>query len=73
MIRLRDIRIQPKLIGLFVASAIIPLLVVGLISSKLATDALMEKSFNQLLTIQDIRKTQIEQSFNSWISSYNFV
>ncbi len=68
MIRLRDIRIQPKLIGLFVASAIIPLLVVGLISSKLATDALMEKSFNQLLTIQDIRKTQIEQSFNSWIS-----
>lgn len=63
MIRLSDVRIRPKLVFLFLIAGVIPLLVIGFFGSKLATDSLMEKSFNQLLTVQTIRKGQIEDFF----------
>ena len=64
MLRLADIRIRSKLIVLFILAGSIPLLTVGLIASNLASDSLMEKSFNQLITVQTIRKTQIEDFFS---------
>ncbi|QJB57087.1 response regulator [Pseudodesulfovibrio sp. zrk46] len=68
MIRLSDIRIRPKLIFLFLVTGILPLMVVGFFGTKLATDSLMEKSFNQLLTVQSIRKGQIEEFFNKCVA-----
>jgi len=65
MIRLSDIRIRPKFIVLFLLTGIIPLVATGLFGSKLATDSLMEKSFNQLNTVQAIRKGQIEDFFKN--------
>ena len=69
MIRLSDFRIRPKLILLFLLTGIIPLLVVGLLSSKVATDALLKKSFEELNAIQNIRKGQIEDFFDSLIAN----
>lgn len=65
MIRLSDIRIRPKLVFLLVSVGAIPLLIVSIVGSKLATDALMEKSYNQLITVQSIRKGQIEDFFTT--------
>lgn len=65
MIRLSDIRIRSKLVFLLVTVGAIPLLIVSILGSKLATDALMEKSYNQLITVQSIRKGQIEDFFTT--------
>ncbi|BCS96347.1 hypothetical protein DSLASN_19790 [Desulfoluna limicola] len=58
-----DMRIRFKLIVLFIITGSIPLAVVGYFGSSLATDSLMDKSFNQLITVQAIRKEQIEDYF----------
>lgn len=60
-----NVRIRPKLIFLFLMTGVIPLAIVGLLGGKLATDSLMDKSFNQLITVQSIRKGQIEDYFRS--------
>ena len=63
MVWFSDMRIRFKLIVLFIITGSVPLLVVSLLGSSLATDALIKKSFNQLLTVQTIRKGQIEEYF----------
>ena len=68
MIRISDLRIRSKLVLLLVTVGAIPLLVVGLVGTRLATDALMEKSFNQLITVQSIRKGEIEDFFSTSFS-----
>ena len=62
--KLADLNIRPKLIILFVLTGIIPLLIAGYYGSILATNALMEKSFNQLAAVQTIRTGQLESVFN---------
>jgi len=64
MFRLADIRIRPKLIVLFILTGIIPLIIAGLYGSRLAVSAMMEKSFSQLLTVQTLRKGQLENTFS---------
>jgi len=61
---LADLRIRPKLIILFVLTGILPLLIAGYYGSQLATNALMEQSFNQLTTVQTIRTDQVESIFS---------
>jgi methyl-accepting chemotaxis protein len=63
MLRLKDIKMKPKLTGLFLLVGIIPLAIVGYWASSLATDALMEKSFGQLESVRGIKKAQIETFF----------
>ena len=63
MIQLKDIKMKPKLIGLFLAVGIIPLVIVGFWSSRLATEALMEKTYGQLESVRGIKKAQIEKYF----------
>ncbi|MFH1157251.1 MAG: response regulator [Pseudomonadota bacterium] len=64
MMRLADMRMKPKLVLLFVLTGILPLAIVGFFGSRLAVKALMEKSFAQLITVQSIRKTQLETAFS---------
>ncbi len=61
--KLADLNIRPKLIILFLISGILPLLIAGYYGSKLASSALMEKSFNHLAAIQTIRTGQLESVF----------
>ncbi len=63
MIKLKDIKMKPKLIGLFLLVGIIPLILVGWWGSRLATDALMTKSYGQLEAVREIKKVQIEKFF----------
>ena len=65
---LADVRIRPKLVFLFVATGLIPLIVVGLFGTKFTRDSLLEKSFDQLETIQTIRKGQIEDFFHERVA-----
>lgn len=64
MLRLKDIKMKPKLTGLFLLVGIIPLVIVGYWASSLATDALMDKSFGQLESVRGIKKAQIETFFS---------
>jgi methyl-accepting chemotaxis protein len=54
---------KPKLIGLFLLVGLIPPGIVGWWSSRLATDALMKKSYGQLVAVREIKKSQIENFF----------
>ncbi len=54
---------KPKLIGLFLVAGLIPIIIVGFWSSRLATKALMTQSFNQLSSVRGIKKAQIETYF----------
>lgn len=60
MIRFADLRIRPKLVGLLVITGVIPMLIAAYFSSRLAAEALINKSFDGLITIQSIRKGNIE-------------
>ena len=60
-----DIRIRFKLVILLIITGAIPLLIIVFFVHGLITDALMEKSFNQLLTVQTIQKGQVEAYFEN--------
>ena len=64
MFSLQNIKMKPKMIGLFVMAGIIPLLIIGTWSGIQATQALMNKSYDQLVAIREIKKTQIESFFS---------
>lgn len=63
MFRFSDMRIRFKLILLFIISGAVPLVVIGYFGARLSTDSLLDKSFDQLSTVQVIRKGQIEEYF----------
>jgi len=63
MIKLKDVKMKPKLIGMFLLVGILPLVSVGWWSSRLASDALLTKSFEQLEAVRGIKKAQIEKFF----------
>jgi methyl-accepting chemotaxis protein len=61
--KLKNIRMKPKLISLFLLVGIVPLVIVGWWAGRLATDSLMEKSFGQLESVRAIKKAQVEKFF----------
>ncbi|CAN2040705.1 methyl-accepting chemotaxis protein [Candidatus Magnetomoraceae bacterium gMMP-15] len=63
MIKLKDIKMKPKLMVLFLLAGIIPLIFVGWWSGRLATEALMTKSYGQLEAVRGIKQGQIENFF----------
>ena len=63
MIKLKDIKMKPKLITLFLLVGIIPLAVIGWQSINLGRDALMRSAFAQLEGVRNLKKTQIESFF----------
>ncbi len=62
-LRLKDIRMKPKLISLFLAVGILPLALVGWWAVRTASNSLMEKSYNQLESVRGVKKAQIESYF----------
>ncbi len=55
---LRNVRMKPKLVLLFLMTGIFPLIVLGILGSTLSTKALMEKSFNQLDTVKELTRSR---------------
>ncbi|WP_028109261.1 response regulator [Ferrimonas futtsuensis] len=64
MIRLAELKIRPKLIGLLFITGVIPMVIVTFIASRLANEALINQSFDQLNAVQSIRKANIENYFD---------
>ncbi len=61
--KLKDIRMKPKLIGLFLIIGLLPLIGIGALSSWLSRNALIKKSYAQLESVREIKKAQIEKYF----------
>lgn len=56
-------RLKTKLIATFLATGIIPLTIISIVSIILESKALEEKAFNQLVTVREIKKAQIKSFF----------
>jgi len=67
MIRLADISIRPKLTLFFILTGIVPLAIVGGIGTYLSSRSLLQKSFEQLQIVQNLRKKQVESAFEERI------
>ena len=59
----KDINLKAKLIGFFVAIGLIPLALIGVWSIIQSSSALMDSSYNQLISLRDVKKSQIETYF----------
>jgi len=63
MINLNNIRMRPRLIGLFLVVGLIPMALVGWLAANTAGNALLNQSFAQLEAVRQIKKVQVEQVF----------
>ncbi len=63
MIRFKDIKLKPKLIGLFLLVGIVPLVLIGWIAESSADKSLMKSAFSSLEAIREIKKSQVESFF----------
>jgi len=63
MLRFADIRMKPKLVLLFLMTGALPLLFVGWLGTRLASDALTRQAFGHLRTVQHIKVAQINDFF----------
>ncbi|WP_320045173.1 response regulator [uncultured Desulfobacter sp.] len=73
MLKFSDINIGPKLVSLFIFTGIIPLCIAGFFSSRMAIDALMDKSFNQLITVQELRRSELQNTFKDQYTSIRMI
>jgi len=62
---LKNLKLKQKLILTFCAVGIIPLLIIGVVATLNASSAIHELAFNQLESVQTIKKNQIEEYFES--------
>jgi len=60
---INNIKMKPKLLGAFLIAGLLPLLVVSWLSINKSEVSLETQAFNQLKTIQDIKKDQIQGFF----------
>ncbi|MCP4157349.1 MAG: PAS domain-containing protein [bacterium] len=63
MIKLKNIKMKPKLIGLFVFVGLVSILVVGWIAASLAREALIKEAYIQLNAARDMKKARIASFF----------
>ncbi len=61
--RIADASIRRKLFLFYLISGIVPLVLIGLLGLRFASDALLDKSADQLITVQSLRKARIEHDF----------
>ncbi len=63
MAGLKDLKMKPKLILLFLLVGLIPMTITGWVANRLAGSSLMEASFKQMESVREIKKAQIEKYF----------
>lgn len=66
---LSNVSMKPKLIGYFLAVGLLPLIVIGLVSSNTASDALMQQAYAQLETVKNSKKHDVLKIQEDWKSS----
>ncbi len=60
---LKNLKINTKLIAIFLLIGLVPLGTIGIISLQEAEEALERQAFNQLISLRDVKKGQIESYF----------
>ncbi|MBF0288941.1 MAG: methyl-accepting chemotaxis protein [SAR324 cluster bacterium] len=63
MLGLQNIKMKPKLIAVLALVGLLPLVLVGWWSSNLSKEALEKQAFNQLESVREIKRAQIEKFF----------
>jgi len=61
--RFNDIKMQPKLMSLFLMVGVLPLVFVGWWSSQLVDEALLKSARDHLESVREIKKNQVEKHF----------
>ena len=61
---MKKMKLSTKLLISFLAVGVIPATIIGLLALNKASNALEKQSYNQLVSMRDVKKTQIEQFFN---------
>jgi methyl-accepting chemotaxis protein len=64
MLKFANMRLGVKFMIAFLAVGIIPFAVIGIVSLRYASDALSDQAFNQLHSIRDVKKNQIQRYFS---------
>ncbi|RTR34239.1 response regulator [Shewanella atlantica] len=68
MFKFADIRLRPKMLGLLLVFGILPMIAVAIHSSRLSSEALIEKSYQGLSSIQSLRISAIDDFFRERLS-----
>nr|MBP9944535.1 GAF domain-containing protein [Desulfomicrobium sp.] len=68
-----NIRMKPKLLFLFIMTGIAPLAIVALIGSYSASTALMDQAFEQLRTIQAIKRDKLQSALDERVGNLKFL
>ena len=61
---MKQLRFKTKLLVLFLIVGLVPIILVTIISTSLARRSLLSASYNQLESVREIKKTNIEKYFN---------
>ncbi len=61
---IKNLRMQPKLIGLMLIISLIPLSIVAYFSAQQASDALLKSAYNQLTSMREVKRSQLERFFS---------
>ncbi|MFO7754230.1 MAG: methyl-accepting chemotaxis protein [Desulfobacteraceae bacterium] len=64
MFSLKNVKMKPKLISLFLIAGIIPIVIVGFFSSFKAQKSLIHDAHNQLSSVREIKKEEIQEYFH---------
>ncbi|MFO7749180.1 MAG: methyl-accepting chemotaxis protein, partial [Desulfobacteraceae bacterium] len=64
MFSLKNVKMKPKLISLFLIAGIVPIVIVGFFSSFKAQQSLIHDAHNQLTSVREIKKEEIRDYFH---------
>jgi methyl-accepting chemotaxis protein len=64
MVSINNVRMKPKLITLLLLAGLTPLIIVGWWSSRKSGEALMDAAYNQLVSMREVKKSQLERFFS---------
>ncbi|MFO7752860.1 MAG: cache domain-containing protein, partial [Desulfobacteraceae bacterium] len=64
MFSLKNVKMKPKLISLFLIAGIVPIVIVGFFSYFNAQKALIHDARNQLISVREIKKNEIKEYFH---------
>lgn len=68
-----NIRMKPKLLFLFIMTGIAPLAIVALIGSHSASTALLNQAFDQLASIQVIKRDKLQAALDERVNNLKFL
>lgn len=64
---MQSFKLRPKTILAFFLVGIVPLLAIHFITIRIASDALKNKAFNQLITVREVKKKQVEAFYSTLV------